>query len=241
MLKIAICDDEGYFRKFIREILTGYIERNGGIYEIDEFASGKEFVDLGIELIGYKIVFLDINMDDMDGMEAAQKIREVSNDIFIVFVTAFVNYTIEGYKVDAVRYIVKNNVNFSEQVYECMDAISAKMNYVVKKKTFHFNEGTRNIALERVLYIESRLHKLEFYIMEDKLSRYSLYGTLNDMERELADDAFVRIHQSYLVNMKYIESVSRYKAALSNGVRLEIPKARYRQVEETYVAYRGEL
>ena len=77
--------------------------------------------------------------------------------------------------------------------------------------------------------------------MEDKLSRYSLYGTLNDMERELADDAFVRIHQSYLVNMKYIESVSRYKAALSNGVSLEIPKARYRQVEETYVAYRGEL
>ena len=122
-----------------------------------------------------------------------------------------------------------------------MDAISAKMNYVVKKKTFHFNEGTRNIALERVLYIESRLYKLEFYIMEDKLSRYSLYGTLNDMERELADDAFVRIHQSYLVNMKYIESVSRYKAALSNGVSLEIPKARYRQVEETYVAYRGEL
>ena len=142
---------------------------------------------------------------------------------------------------DAVRYIVKNNVNFSEQVYECMDAISEKMNYVVKKKTFHFNEGTRNISLERVLYIESRLHKLEFYIMEDKLSRYSLYGTLNDMERELADDAFVRIHQSYLVNMKYIESVSRYKAALSNGVSLEIPKARYRQVEETYVAYRGEL
>ena len=150
-------------------------------------------------------------------------------------------FTLEGYKVDAVRYILKNNVNFSEQVYECMDAISMKMNYVVQKKTFNFNEGTRNISLERLLYIESRLHKLEFHIMEDKLNRYSLYGTLNDMERELADDAFVRIHQSYLVNMKYIVNVSRYKAELNNGVRLEIPKARYRQVEETFVAYRGEL
>ncbi len=241
MLKIAICDDEGYFRKFIREILTGYMDRSGGIYEIDEFVSGKEFAGLGIEIIQYNVVFLDINMNDMDGMETAQKIREISNDIFIVFVTAFADYTLEGYKVDAVRYILKNNVNFSEQVYECMDAISMKLNYVIQKKTFNFNEGTRNISLERLLYIESRLHKLEFHIMEDKLNRYSLYGTLNDMEKELADDSFVRIHQSYLVNMKYIESVSRYKAALSNGVSLGIPKARYRQVEETFVAYRGEL
>lgn len=241
MFRIAICDDESHFRKLICEILIDYMDKKGILYEIDEFELGKDFVNLGIEILKYKIVFLDINMDELDGMETAQKIREVSKDIFIVFVTAFINYTLEGYRVDAVRYILKNNVNFSELVFECMDAISMKMNYVVKRKTFNFNEGTKNMPLERLLYVESRLHKLEFYIMEDRLNKYSLYGTLNDMEKELADNAFVRIHQSYLVNMKHIKKVSRYKVLLSNGIELEIPKVRYKFVEEIYVLYKGEI
>lgn len=241
MFRIAICDDESHFRKLICEILIDYMDKKGILYEIDEFELGKDFVNLGIEILKYKIVFLDINMDELDGMETAQKIREVSKDIFIVFVTAFINYTLEGYRVDAVRYILKNNVNFSELVFECMDAISMKMNYVVKRKTFNFNEGTKNMPLERLLYVESRLHKLEFYIMEDRLNKYSLYGTLNDMEKELADNAFVRIHQSYLVNMKHIKKVSRYKVLLNNGIELEIPKVRYKFVEEIYVLYKGEI
>ena len=97
------------------------------------------------------------------------------------------------------------------------------------------------MSLERLLYIESRLHKLEFYIMEDQLNKYSLYGTLNDMEAELADNNFVRIHQSYLVNMKHIAKVSRYEVLLSNGIKLEIPKVRYKFVEETFVSYKGEI
>ncbi len=103
MFKIAICDDECQFRKIIRELLTDYMNKNGVLYEIDEFSSGRELADLGIEINKYKIVFLDINMD----------------------------------------------------------AIIRKMNCVVKKKTFNFNEVTKNVPLERLLYIESRLHKLE--------------------------------------------------------------------------------
>lgn len=103
-----------------------------------------------------------------------------------------------------------------------MDAISTKMNYVVKKKVFNFSKGTKNVSLERLLYIESRLHKLEFYIMEDRLNKYSLYGVLNDMEKELEGNDFLRIHQSYLVNMKHIVKVSRFEVLLSNGVKLEM-------------------
>lgn len=241
MVKIAICDDESHFRKLIRKILIDYMEKTGGLYEIDEFKSGKEFINLGIEIIKYKIIFLDINMDELDGMETAKKIREISNDIFIVFVTAFINYTLEGYRVDAVRYILKNNVNLSELIFECMDAINKKINYVVKKKTINFNEGKKNISLERILYIESRLHKLEFYIMEEKLNKYSLYSTLNYMEQELEDSDFIRIHQSYLVNMKHIAKVSRYEVLLSNGIKLDIPKIRYKNVENAYVSYKGEI
>lgn len=241
MFKIAVCDDEGHFRKHIREILADYMDRNGCLYEIDEFESGKDFISLGINLIKYNIVFLDINMAELDGMETAQKIREVSNEIFIVFVTAFITCALQGYSVGAIRYILKNNVNFSELIFECMDAISVRMNYVVKKKEFNFNEGTKKVSVERLLYIESKLHKLEIYVMEDRLNKYTIYGKLDEMEKELTGNDFIRIHQSYLVNVKHMEKVSRYEVLLNNGITLEIPKARYKFVEETFIAYKGEI
>lgn len=241
MFKIAICDDEIHFRNEIKEILKNYLTYKGIIYEIDTFRSGKEFIDLGIEIIKYKIVFLDINMDEMDGIKTAKSIRQVSNEVFIAFITAYVNYAFEGYKVDAVRYILKNNINFVESVHECIDAINIKMNYVIERKTLNFNEGRKNISLEHLLYIESKLHKLEFYIMEDSLNKYTLYGTLNELEKEFVGSCFIRIHQSYLVNMKHIKKVSRYMVLLSNGIQLDIPRARYKYVEETFVAYKGEI
>ena len=103
--------------------------------EIDTFSSGKELLELGIELIQYDIIFLDINMDEIDGIVTAQKIREYSSEIFIVFVTAYINYSLEGYKVDAARYLLKNNTNFEESIYECMDSILHKMNFVSVKKS----------------------------------------------------------------------------------------------------------
>ena len=225
MFKIAVCDDEEIFRKNIYKIIMKYMDENDCPCEIDEFESGNEFINLGINMTKYDIVFLDINMDEIDGIETAQEIRKVSNDIFIVFVTAFISYAVEGYSVNAIRYILKNNENFAELIFECIDAISKKMNYSVKKKEFKFSEGVKNISLELLLYIESKLHKLNFHIMEDKLNTYSLYGKLDEFEKELEDKAFLRIHR-YLINMKHIVSIYRYKAVLNNGIKLKISKDR---------------
>lgn len=241
MFKIAICDDEKYFIKVIQETLTNYQKEKDILYEIDTFNSGKQLIELGIELVKYKIIFLDINMDGFDGIMTAKKIREISNNIFIAFITASVNYTLEGYKVDAVRYILKDSVSFPDLIYECMDAIHAKMNYVVEKKIFRFKQGIKKVSLDRLLYIESQLHNLEFYIMEDSLNKYTIYGSLNDIEKEFMGSGFLRIHQSYLVNMRHIKKFNRYQILLSNGVLLNIPKSRYKHVEEMIVAYKGEL
>ena len=168
MLKIAICDDEKVFRDNINKYVAAYLNEKEISYEIDTFSSGKEIIDLGIEIKQYNIIFLDINMDDVDGIVTAQKIREYSSEIYIVFVTAYINYSLEGYKVEAIRYLLKNNTNLEASISECMDAILHKMNLVVKKKKFKFNEGEKEINIDNILYIESKLHKLQFYIMEAK-------------------------------------------------------------------------
>ena len=73
------------------------MNENDILYEIDEFESGKDFISLGINLAKYDIVFLDVNMDELDGMETAQKIRKVSNDVFIVFVYFPIFYYISAF------------------------------------------------------------------------------------------------------------------------------------------------
>ena len=77
--------------------------------------------------------------------------------------------------------------------------------------------------------------------MEDKLKVYTLYGTLNELEQEIIDFSFLRIHQSFLVNLKHIKSVTGYKVILSNNQELIIPKARYKDVKNAFIAYKGEL
>ena len=77
--------------------------------------------------------------------------------------------------------------------------------------------------------------------MENKLNIYTLYGTLNELEKEMIDFSFLRIHQSFLVNLKHIKSVAGYKVLLSNNQELIIPKARYKDVKNAFVAYKGEL
>lgn len=241
MFRIAICDDESFFAEELKELISGYMMEKGLVFEIDTYSSGEALVKLGIEVVRYTAVFLDINMEKIDGIKAAEKIREVSREVFIVFVTAYVNYSLEGYRLDAVRYLLKSNANFQSTVNECMNAIMEKLNYSVAKREFDFKEGTKEVSLERLLYIESNRHKLEFHIMEDDMKIYTMYETLNALEDRLAANDFVRIHQSYLVNIKYIKNVVRYKVVLTNGVELVIPKARYTYVKEQFVSYQGEV
>lgn len=116
-----------------------------------------------------------------------------------------------------------------------------KMNYSVIKRKFDFKEGRKEIMLDRLLYIESNLHRLEFHVMEDDETVYTMYEILNVMDDMLSENGFIRTHQSYLVNVKCIENVVRYKVILTNGVELSIPKVRYTEVKKKFIAYLGEV
>ena len=241
MFKIAICDDENLFTEELKKLLSAYMVEKGFAFEIDTYNSGEALIELGIEVVRYTIVFLDINMKNVDGIKTAEMIRKVSREVFIVFVTAYVDYSLEGYRLDVVRYLLKDNANFQSKINECMDAIIDKMNYSVIKRKFDFKEGRKEISLERLLYIESNLHILEFHVMEDTETIYTMYETLNVMDDILLENGFIRIHQSYLVNAKHIKNVVRFKVILTNGVELSVPKARYTEVKKKFIACRGEV
>ena len=100
---------------------------------------------------------------------------------------------------------------------------------------FSFVEGRVSLQPEDIIYIETSRHKNFFYT---KTQVYSIYRKLSDLEIELKDYGFVRIHLSFLVNMRYIEKISSYILLLTNGKEISVPKSRYAYVKETYAAFK---
>lgn len=241
MLNIAICDDEEYFLLQEKELIMKYMQEAEYDYNIDTFSSGVEFIEIGTEISRYDIIFLDINMDGMDGISTARQIRSYTKTAYIVFVTAFITYSLEGYKVDAVRYLLKDNETLEKAIEECMDTIVNKMNYEEHKHTFVFQEGRKTISVDDILYIQSNLHKLEFHLSGIEPCIFTMYDKLDNIERLLQEYNFCRVHKSCLVNLKYIEKVERYSANLSNGERVDISQPKYKGVREEYICYKGEI
>lgn len=240
MIKIAICDDEKYYREQMKCLITKYfMQYQTKNYCVDIFSSGKEFCEKESNVIQYDIVFLDIGMVELNGLETAYKIREHRSDTYIIFVTGFFNYALEGYKVDAFRYIMKDTLEIS--IVECLNAIFKKLKIQMDKMEFKFIEKKRSVYIDEIVYIESRKHKLTFYIMELGLVEYGMYSKLDDIEAQLKEYKFLRIHKSYLVNMKHIIKINSYKITLASGQELSIPKLRYQAVKETFALYKGEL
>lgn len=185
----------------------------------------------------YDIVFLDINMEEIDGIQTALQIRAYQSATCIVLVTAFINYALEGYKVGAVRYIMKDALDV--QIQECMDAIIQKMQ--LREVTFSFLEGEKTLYTDNILYVESRKHKCIFSCMEKGNVTYQMYGKLDQIEARMERYGFLRIHKSFLVNMKHVKRISNYLAVLDTGDEFPVPRLRFTKAREAFAAYKGAL
>lgn len=102
---------------------------------------------------------------------------------------------------------------------------------------FSFVEGKKSIKVDEIVYIETSRHKNIFYVGE---RTYSIYKKLDEIEQELKGLDFLRIHQSFLVNMHYIDKISSYVLRLKTGRELSVPKARYPEVKRQFMMFKGE-
>lgn len=237
VLQIAICDDEQFYREKIKRLLEDYLKGHDLGYQISLFLSGEAFLENKENTVRYDIVFLDINMNEMDGIQTAMQMRAFHSDTYIVLVTAFIHYALEGYKVNAVRYIMKDMLDTA--MTECMDAILQKMR--VLQVSFPFVEGEKRLYADNLLYVESVGHKVTFYYMEEQLVNYHIYAKLDAIQQQLSAYGFLRIHKSYLVNMKHIRRISNYVVYLDTGGELPVPRLKYQAVREAFVAYKGAM
>lgn len=232
-MNIVVCDDSQKDREILIKLLREYERHYNQHFVITEYNSGMELCKNETILQNCHIVFLDIVMSEMNGLKTAVEIKKNYPKIIIVLVSADVNYALDGYKVKASRFLLKGDL--PQTIHECMNDLIVEINQNRQELEFPFVEGNRNLRIEDISHIETSKHKCFFHTTD---GIFSIYRKLSDIEMELKDLGFLRIHQSFLVNMKYIKKINSYVLELKSGNEFSVPRSRYKEVKKQYALYR---
>lgn len=204
MLRIGICDDECCARDTLRMAVEQILHNEEGKV-IYEFSSGKSAANWVCNHMGeMDLLFLDIEMNGLSGMDAAKSIREQNNDILIVFVTGYVDYVFDGYSVQALGYLLKpvKTAKLQEVLNRGFKILNERES---KTFTFQNSDGFYRIPLKNILYFYSDRRLVTLITIN---GNHSYYCKLDDIEENLDSD-FIRIHQRYLVNRNAIERIEK--------------------------------
>ena len=230
-MRIAICDDE----KNIRESIGNKVAKQYLDAEIVFFQSGEELL-LSDEPID--ILFLDIQMSGIDGMETARELRKKDKSVILIFVTAVEEYVFQAFDVGAFNYIVKpiDDGKFSDVLHRAVDEWSSQ-NINEKEPEERYvlinNSGVHTkVILDEIVYAEVFNRKVVIHKLDGEIEYYC---KMSDLE-SLAGDSFFRPHRAYLINFKYVEKYDATTIYLERGTVL-MAKQNYPEFVKKYMKY----
>ena len=232
MLQVAVCDDEVIeccdMAKRIKEIMVDMkIE-----CIIRQFQSGRELLQA---LESFDIVFLDIIMQDLDGMKTAQIFRKKAFDKMLVFVSSSREYVFDAYDVEAFQYLLKPVDD------KKLKMVLQKAVLKTEKRPQEFIIVSRErqkvkLFLDDIYYFEIKGRVVDVHETE---GIFTYYEQIGELENKLRDKGFFRCHKSYLINLKYVDLYNRQEAILENGETIVIAKRRYDEfVQELFKVMR---
>ncbi len=220
-MKIGICDDDRSTVKSIVELVRSI--DNSSSLSILEFYEGDELYENISEGNIFDLIFLDIKLTNEDGIEVAKKIREIDKSVVIIFITAYSEFAISAFEVNAFRYLTKpiDKEIFKNYYNLALKKIEESSQYI----SFKFNKKTFRIDANDIIYFESR--KRVTYI-KTKDGERKCYGKLNTIEEMLVKRGiiFFRTSQSLLLNPIYIYSYGTKEITLKNDEIIPIANSK---------------
>lgn len=233
MVRIAVVEDEELYTKQMLEYLERYQEERVLNIKITCFQDGEDIIDHYVA--EYDIILLDIKMQFMDGMKAAEHIRAHDKDVVIIFVTNMTQYAIRGYEVDAMDYILKpvEYFSFSQKLDRALRTIKKREN---RSLMLVVDDGVQKINISDLRYVESRKHYLVYHTFS---AEFVSRGTMKELEKTLASHHFFRIGKGYLVNLYHVDGMKKGNCIIGEEM-LPVSRARKNEFMEMLLRTMGE-
>lgn len=229
MYNIAIVDDDEIVCSQIEALLINYRQENNIALETHVFSSGEDFcqsLDKGLEI---DLIFLDIQLFELSGIEVGKKIREQLNNYLteIIFISAKEEYAMELFEIHPFNFLIKPLSG--EKIIKNLELSLRIGNDNANYFLYRTGKDSKKVAAENIQYFESIKHKVIIHTTE---GCDEFYGRLDEIYKQLKDTGFLFIHKSYLVNYKYINSFSYKAVGLKSGIELPISQARRKEIRE---------
>lgn len=232
MIKVAIVEDQQDDFNLLSSYIRKYGEEKNLIFDIVHFSNGLNFID---EYTGdFEVVFMDIEMPHMDGMETARKLREMDASVSLVFVTNMIQYAIDGYEVDAMDFMVKpvKYYNFAQKLEK---AITHAKRRTEKNIVVHTQDGVSVIPAKEIFYVEKERNYL---ILHTERGIFRERGTISELAEELADMGFSKCFSSCIVNLAYVSDLKK-DTLVVHGTVLPISRRQKKDFMVDFAGYYG--
>ena len=228
--RVAIVDDSRTDAEFVQRILNSWAEQRQANIQAEVFPSAEAFLFRYAEDKEWDILLLDIEMGAMDGVTMAKRVRQDNEAVQIVFITGYSDYIAEGYEVAALHYLMKP-VN-REKLLTVLDRALEKR----KQEERYLNLEAYG-EMVRIPFYEIRyLDVHQNYVTVHAKADYTVKRTLGDFEKEL-DERFFRVGRGMILNLKYIQRVTKTEVRLSDGTVLLLPRGAYEPLNRAIIQH----
>jgi len=235
-MRIAICDDMPQFNRLLKDKIETICALKDWSLESLLFSSPNSI--LAADLSNIQVVFLDIDMPELNGLEVAKALRKKYPKIILIFVTAYIEYAPEGYHVAAFRYLLKQKLD--RDLGSVMDDVQQKLYESSETLEIRQKSGTKEIPLSSILYLEGTSNRMVLFHISESEKPLEAYGKLAEYENVLAEKGFLRLQKSFIANMAHISKISNYHVTMSNGEAVKASEKYYKQVYGAFLRWKGQ-
>ena len=237
-MHMLICDDDARFAARVEQLVRACLGQREIPAEIVVCTSGEEALAVpDLEL--YQVALLDVDLDTMNGISLGRQLRERSPEICLIYISAYLEFALEGYTVNAYRYLLKRDI--ARTLPKCLDDLLAALTDQRKTLTVHHNRIETEIPLDQIYYLESDLRQINVYGDIPHQPICTFYGKIADLPAMLYENGFLQVGRSDVVNLQYVRSIRNYKVELRSGVELNASRQDFPAIRSAWLEWKGQF